>query len=484
MNHRKAVRMSSAILAAVLIVWATSCATNPVSQEREFMLLSQSDEIALGRQTDPQILQTYGHYEDPQLAEYVGAIGSRMGALSHRPELEYYFKVLDSPVVNAFAVPGGYVYLTRGILAYLNDEAELAGVIGHEIGHISARHSAKQYSRAQAAQLGLGLGSILSETFRQYAGLAQVGVSLLFLSFSRENERQADDLGVLYSSKAGYDANRMANLFITLQRLNPSQGQDGLPAWFSTHPNPPDRINAIRQAARQWQESNPQVQLRTNRDQYLMHLEGLIIGEDPRQGYVDGQMFYHPVLGFQFPIPAGWQVNNTPSQVQIFSQAQDAVILLSASGESTPAAAADAFISGTQAMVVSSETRRVNGLPAERLVCDVATEQGLVRVLSCFIQKDNLVYSFMGYTVQERFDGYLPAFDTTIGQFQNLTDAARINVRPQRLAVRKTSREGNLRQSLQSYGVPQDKLETHAILNGMELDDPLPAGTLIKIVSR
>jgi predicted Zn-dependent protease len=197
MIFRNAVRVSRAILAAVLIVWTSSCATNPVTQEREFMLLSQSDEIALGRQTDPRILQTYGRYEDPELAEYVGALGRKMGALSHRPELEYSFKVLDSPVVNAFAVPGGYVYLTRGILAYLNDEAELAGVIGHELGHIAARHSAKQYSRAQAAQLGLGLGSILSETFRQYAGLAQIGMSLLFLSFSRENERQADDLGVL-----------------------------------------------------------------------------------------------------------------------------------------------------------------------------------------------------------------------------------------------------------------------------------------------
>jgi predicted Zn-dependent protease len=276
----------------------------------------------------------------------------------------------------------------------------------------------------------------------------------------------------------------MANLFITLERLNPSQGQDGLPAWFSTHPNPPDRINAIRQAARQWQESNPQAQLNTNRDQYLMHLEGLIIGEDPRQGYVEGQIFYHPLLRFQFPIPAGWQVNNTPSQVQIFTQEQDAVILLSASGESTPEAAANLFISDIQAVVVSSEARRVNGLPAHRVVCDLATEQGLIRVLACFIQKDNLVYSFIAYTAQEQFDSYLPAFDTTIGQFRNLTDAAKINVKPQRLALRRASGQGNLRQSLQSYGVPQDKLEAHAILNGMELDDPLPAGMLIKIAVR
>ena len=484
MKRRNAALMSAAFLAAVLAVSLSSCATNPVTQEREFMLLSESDELALGRQTDPQILQSYGHYTDPELGAYVDEIGRRMGALSHRPNLDYSFKVLDSPVVNAFAVPGGFVYLTRGILAYLNDEAELAGVIGHELGHIAARHSAKQYSRAQAAQLGLGLGAVFSEVFRQYAGLAQVGISMLFLSFSRENERQADDLGVLYSSLAGYDAHQMANLFVTLERLNPSQGQDGLPAWFSTHPNPPDRIVAIRKAAQEWQEANPQLQLQQNRDQYLKRLDGLVFGEDPRHGYVDGQMFYHPELRFQFPVPAGWQLNNTPSQVQIFTQAQDAVILLSLSQAASPAAAAQAFVVDAQAVVVSSETRSINGLAAERLVCDVTTEQGVLRVLACFIQKDGLVYMFLAYTTQERFDGYLPAFDQSIGQFRNLSDPARINVKPRRLAVRKASGQGNLRQTLEGYGVAGDALEAHAILNGMRLDDDLPAGTLIKIVVR
>ncbi|MBN2552478.1 MAG: M48 family metalloprotease [Spirochaetales bacterium] len=484
MKRRNAALVSAAFLAAILTVCLISCATNPVTQEREFMLLSESDELALGRQTDPQILQSYGHYTDQELGAYVDAMGRRMGALSHRPNLDYSFKVLDSPVVNAFAVPGGFVYLTRGILAYLNDEAELAGVIGHELGHIAARHSAKQYSRTQAAQLGLGLGAIFSEVFRQYAGLAQVGISMLFLSFSRENERQADDLGVLYSSKAGYDANQMANLFVTLERLNPSQGQDGLPAWFSTHPNPPDRIVAIRNAAREWQEANPQVPLQHNRDAYLRRLDGLIFGEDPRHGYVDGQMFYHPELRFQFPVPAGWQLNNTPSQVQIFTQAQDAVILLSLSQAASPAAAAQAFVVDAQAVVVSSEARSINGLAAERLVCDVGTEQGVLRVLACFIRKDGLVYVFLAYTAQQQFSSYLPAFDQSIGQFRNLSDPARINVKPQRLAVRKASGQGTLRRTLEGYGVARDKLEAHAILNGMRLDDELPAGTLIKIVVR
>ena len=161
MNRHNVSKNLVGVIVVVLVVWAVSCALNPVTGKREFMLMSASDELAMGKQADPQILQTYGKYENAALARYVAALGSKLGALSHQPNLSYSIQVLDSPVVNAFAVPGGYVYLTRGILAYLNDEAELAGVVAHEIGHIAARHSAQQYSRPQGAQLGLGLGPAL-----------------------------------------------------------------------------------------------------------------------------------------------------------------------------------------------------------------------------------------------------------------------------------------------------------------------------------
>lgn len=469
---------------ASLFLWALSCSMNPVTGKKEFMLLSSGDELALGKQTDSEIVKSYGHYEGPALDSYISGIGKKLGALSHQPNLEYSFKVLDSPVVNAFAVPGGFVYLTRGILAYLNDEAELAGVISHEIGHIAARHSAQQYSRAQAAQLGLGLGSVLSETFRKYAGLAEAGMSLLFLSYSRDNERQADDLGVLYSSKAGYDARNLANMFVTLERLNPGEGRDGLPAWFSTHPNPPDRFAAIQKGAQEWQSQNPQSRFATNRNEYLQKLDGVVFGDDPRQGYAEGQMFYHPGLKFQFPFPAGWTVNNTASQVQVFNAKKDAVILLSMAAENTPAGAAQAFVTGTKATVVRSEGVQVGGFPAQRVLADVATEQGSLRVLSYFIKKDDVVYAFLGYTAQAQFQAHASAFDQTMSRFANLTDPARINVKPERLAIKKTARQASLRHALQGFGVAQDKLEAHAILNGMKLDDDLPAGTLVKTVAK
>jgi predicted Zn-dependent protease len=200
-----------------LVFSIPSCAVNPVTGKQELMLLSETDEMNLGRETDVRIIQEYGLHEDPKLTAYLNDLCQRLGKISHRPNLTYHFKILDVSVVNAFAVPGGYVYFTRGILATVNSEAELAGLIGHEIGHITARHSAKQISKAQLAQLGLGVGAVLTESIPILSGLAQVGVGMLFLRFSRDNEKEADDLGVEYSSKAGYDANQMADFFETLE---------------------------------------------------------------------------------------------------------------------------------------------------------------------------------------------------------------------------------------------------------------------------
>jgi len=444
--------------------------------------MSSADELAMGKQANPQILQTYGKYEDADLARYVSALGKKLGALSHQPNLAYTIQVLDSPVVNAFAVPGGYVYLTRGILAYLNDEAELAGVVAHEIGHIAARHSAQQYSKVQFAQLGLGLGSMLSKTFRKYAGVAEFGVGMLFLSFSRDDERQADALGVEYSSKAGYDANHMANLFVSLERLNPGEAQGGLPGWFSTHPNPPDRIAAIKRDTQEWRAKIQQTKFAVNRDQYLRQIDGIVFGEDPRQGYVEGNIFYHPQLRFQFPVPAGWKVNNTASQVQMFNQDQNAVILFSMAPEKSPSAAAQAFINESKAVVVKSERTQVNGLQAHRVISDVTTEQGVIRVMSYFIQKGQTVYAFLGYTEQSRFNAYSSVFEQTMGRFKNLTDANKINVKADRLSVKRTTTQGSLRQALQKFGGPENKWEALAIINGMQLGDAVPGNTIIKLV--
>jgi predicted Zn-dependent protease len=479
MIHRRLFRIFIGASASVLILIA--CAVNPVTGKRELMLVTEQEEIDLGKQTDEEIASTYGVYESPELTEYINRLGTNMAKVTHRASLEYHFKVLDTPVINAFAVPGGYVYVTRGILAYLNDEAELAGVVGHELGHVNARHTAQEMSKMQLAQLGLGIGMALSEKLQKYAGLAEFGVSMLFLKFSRDNERQADDLGVEYGSKSGYDTYRMASFFQTLERLSPGEG-GGLPDWFSTHPNPVDRIGAINRKTAEWRQKLGAVQYAVKRDEYLKTVDGVIFGEDPRQGYVEGNAFYHPALKFTFPVPAEWQVNNTPAQIQIVSKDEDAVIQVSMAESASSAQAADEFVKETNAAVQSRERWSVNGLRGEKIVARLVSDEDTLQTQSYFIAKGGSVFVVHGLTGRDGFSKYSATFAKTAGGFRNLTDPAKINVTPRMLRTAAAAKGGTLRAVLRQMGAPEAELENLAVMNGMQLADNVAVGTRIKTV--
>lgn len=466
-----------------LLFWIPSCAVNPVSGKQELMLLNETDEINLGRGTDVRIVQEYGLVEDPKLIAYLNDICQRLGKTSHRPNLNYHFKILDVSVVNAFAVPGGYVYFTRGILASVNSEAELAGLLGHEIGHITARHSAKQYSKAQLAQLGLGVGSIFADS-SIISGLAQLGMGMLFLRFSRDNERQADDLGVEYSSKLGYDATQIASFFETLERMNPGSDRSGLPGWFSTHPSPENREQTVRGRAKEWQQELNQRDLIIHRDIYLKQIDGLIFGDDPRQGYVADDAFYHPGLRFQFPVPAKWKLNNKPSQVRMISEGEDAIILFFVATGSLSREAARAFINKSGAYVVRDDAIQVNGLPSQRVVSDIQTQQAVLRVMSTFIEKDKKIFVFHGLTYRSLYPRYETSFDNTMSQFKDLWDPKRIHVAPDRIRIRSTRTTDTLENVLRSFGVPNEKLKEMVLLNGGDPNQVIPANTLIKVIEK
>jgi predicted Zn-dependent protease len=455
---------------------------NPVSGGPELMLLSESDEIKLGKQTDAEVRKQYGVYEDQQLNAYLNGMCQRLAGLSHRPNLPYRLEIVDAPVVNAFAVPGGYVYLTRGILAYIDSEAELAGVMGHELGHITARHSAQQYSRAQLAQFGMVVGGLFLGDLA--SGLAQFGVGMLFLSFSRDNERQADALGVEYASRAGYDGKELAAFFETLERMNPGSDRSGLPGWFSTHPSPEDRVVAVRKEAGEWQQKLGLREPKVNRDVYLRHIDGLVYGDDPRLGYVDEGVFYHPDMKFQFPVPANWKVNNTHSQVQMVNENKDGIILFSVATARSPAEAAGKFTQANRATVLASDSVTVGGFPAHRLVCDVRVQNEVIRVVSYFIQRDNSIFYFYGLSNPSAFEKYLSTFEGTMRGFRELSDPKRINVKPDRVRLRTTKTAGTVESSLRSMGIPKDDLENTALLNGMELNENLPAHTLVKVIEK
>ncbi len=466
-----------------LISWILSCAVNPVTGKQELMLLSESDEIDLGRQTDTEVVKEYGVLEDPKLTAYLNDFCQRLGKVSHRPRLSYRFKIVDASVVNAFAVPGGYVYFSRGILATLNNEAELAGVMGHEIGHIAARHSAKQYSRAQLAQVGLGVGAVFIDS-PILTGLTQAGAGLLFLRFSRDNEREADDLGVEYASKAGYDSAQLAGFFEILERMNPGSDRSGLPGWFSTHPSPQDRVQVVRARAKEWMEKLGLRDLKVNRDAYLRRIDGLLFGDDPRQGYVDGNVFYHPGLRFQFPVPTKWKLSNKPSQVQMVSEGEDAVILLSATSGSSSREAASEFVAKTRAVVIRSDGIQVNGLPSQRITSEVRSEKAVYRLMSYFIEKGKKVFVFHGLTSAERFQNYGTLFESTMRQFSELSDPRRIDVKPDRIRIRATRSSDTLENALRSLNIPNEKVKQMVLLNGGDPTQVIPANTLIKVVEK
>jgi predicted Zn-dependent protease len=465
-----------------LICWIISCAVNPVTGKRELMLLSESDEIDLGRQTDAEIVKEYGVLEDSKLTPYLNDFCQRLGKVSHRPQLSYRFKVVDASVVNAFAVPGGYVYFSRGILATLNNEAELAGVMGHEIGHIAARHSAKQYSRAQLAQVGLGVGSLINVPI--LSGLAQLGAGMLFLRFSRDNVREADDLGVEYASKVGYDSAQLASFFETLERMNPGSDQSGLPGWFSTHPSPQDRVQVVRNRAKEWQRKLGLRDLKINPEPYLRRIDGLLFGDDPRQGYVDGNVFYHPSMRFQFPVPTTWRLSHKPSQVLVTSEGEDALMLLSATSSASSNEAAREFITKTGASVIRSEGIQMNGLSSQRVTSEIRTQRTAYQLMSYFIEKGKSVFVFHGLTTADRFRDYGPLFERTMRQFRELSDPRRIDVKPERVRIRAARSSGTLENALRSLNVPNEKLKDMALLNGRDLSQIIPASTLIKVVEK
>lgn len=471
------------LLAAVVLL-CNHCARNPVTGKSQLALISEEQEIAMGREADPQIVAQFGLYEDSALQRFIREKGQQMAAISHRPNIQYTFRVVNSEVVNAFAVPGGYVYFTRGIMAYFNNEAEFAGVLGHEIGHITARHTVSQQSKAVLSQVGLIGAMIINPQIAQFGELASQGLGLLLLKYGRDAERQSDELGVEYSTKIGYDAHQMANFFTTLQRQGQQSGSAELPTFLSTHPDPGERNITVGKLATEWQQKLNVTNAKINRDTYLKRIEGIIYGEDPREGYLESGIFYHPVLKFQFPVPANWNYQNTPQSVQMASKDGKALLMLTLGRGNSLQEAANAMVQQYKLQVVESREVNVNGLRALAVVADQAQQNGgVIRTLSYLIQYGNTIYHMIGVSAAADFNAYAQLFTNTMQSFRELTDASKLNKKPERVRIKTVTQAGTLQQVFRQFNVPDKRLEEMALLNSMRLTDNISSGTLIKIVS-
>ena len=476
----KNIGISFLLVASVALF--NGCATNPVTGKKQVVLMSESQELAMGKEADPQNVAQFGLYEDANLQSFIKQKGQQMAAISHRSNIPYEFKIVDSDVINAFAVPGGYVYFTRGIMAHFNNEAEFAGVLGHEIGHIAARHTVEQQRNALFSQLGLIAGIVIAPELAQFAEAASQGLGLMMLKFGRDAERESDKLGVEYSTKIGYDAHQMAQFFNTLERKGAESGSAELPNFLSTHPNPGERLQTVHQLATDWQKqlnlTNPQV----GRNSYLQRIEGLIYGEDPKGGYLENNVFYHPEMKFQFSTPAGWAYQNSPQQVQLASKDGKAMMMLTMAQGASVQEAANAVMQQYKMTVQESREVNVNGLRALAVVADLQQQQGVIRTLSYFIQQGNAIYHMMGVSSAADFNAYAPYFSNSMQSFKELTDASKLNKKPERIRIKTVGQSMTLDQALRNYRMPANRLEELSLLNGMKLTDNVPAGTMIKII--
>lgn len=483
MNNR------STIVALVLCVITIlpSCIRNPVTGRRQVSFMTEAQEKTIGQENDPAIVAQFGLYEDNQLQSFIDQKGQQMVKKSHRPDLGFEFKILDSPVINAFALPGGYVYFTRGIMAHFNNEAQFAGVLGHEIGHVTARHSAEQYTKQTLGQILFVGGLIVSPHFRQFANEAQQGLGLLFLKFSRGNETQSDILGVNYSSYIGYDAHEMAGFFKTLERKSADTEAGSIPEFMSTHPDPGRRFETVHELADEWQAENPGKKLKINRDQYLALIDGMIYGEDPKQGYTDNNIFFHPELKFQFPYPNGWQLQNSPQQVQMASSDGKAMSIFTVASQKTIAEAKSEIVSQLNLQVERDLDMKVGGFPAYGMVSKQVNESTTgtsqtLKVQTVLIDYNNLIYVFHGVTDEADFNTYEQSFDYIMTNFKQLTDPARLNVKAETIDIVSVTKSGSFTQVMNTLKVPSKRHSEMAILNGMELSDQVQKGSKLKIV--
>ena len=477
-------------LSASLLI-SNSCAVNPVTGKKQIVLMSESQEIAMGAAADPEIVAQYGRYEDKILQDFITQKGNEMAAISHRPDLKYEFKIVDSEVLNAFAVPGGYVYFTRGIMAHFNNEAEFAGVLGHEIGHITARHSVSQQSKAILGQVGLIGSMILVPQVAEFAEPLSEGLGLLFLKFGRDAERQSDELGVEYSSKIGYDAKEMAGFFKTLERQSSGSESAELPDFLSTHPNPGDRNMAVSKLSDEWKKKLNLLDPKVSRESYLKKIEGLVYGEDPKQGFLENDVFYHPVLKFQLNTPKGWNYQNKPQELEFAPKDGKAILIMTLIPGKSLEEAASNVVEKNNLQVLESNQITVNGLNALSILADVKVEQQkqqqqapTVRTLSYLIQYNDNIYHILGASSVTDFNSYSENFLQTMKNFKELKDASKLNKQPERIRIKPVKQSGTLKQALNSYNMPEKKQEEISLLNGMLLTDKVLAGSLIKILGK
>ena len=462
---------------ALLLLLVVACSRNPVTGERQLALLSVEQETQLGRQAAQQVQRSIGLVENESLQSYVQRVGESIAADSEGPDLQWTFRVVDDPTPNAFALPGGFIFVTRGMLAHMASEAELAAVLGHEIGHVTARHSVEQISRQQLAQLGLGLGMIFFPEIQQFGGLFSAGLELVFLKYGRDAERQADRLGFDYALRQGYDVREMEDIFATLQRIAAQEGQSPLPVWASTHPDPGERIESIRELQ---SELGPRAdELKQERQSFLTQIDGLVWGTNPRQGFFENNVFLHPHLAFRIVFPEGWQTQNLPYAVVAVSPQGNAAMQLTLA-DGAPLDAARSFLRQQGVEVGQAAQQDINGLSAVLATFAAPTQQGPVHGLVAFVAHGETTFQIVGFAPVSQYPAVDDTFLRVAESFEPLADPQVLEIQPRRVDIVRIPRPMSMSEFAKVYPSAVD-VQTLVLINQVpDATTELPADTLVK----
>ncbi len=455
--------------------------------------ISTEQAANLGAREHPKIVQQYGGgTKNPALNGYVTRVGQKLAANSNYPPNYYTFTLLDTPVVNAFALPGGYVYVTRGILAMSNSEAELAGVMGHEIGHITGEHTAKRYNQSVLAGIGsLGVGILTGSD--QWARVAQQGSQLYLLSYSRDQEYESDSYGIRYLTSAGLEPYAMGDFLGQLQRQHELSatvyGQNYDPNrvdFFSTHPNTADRVQRAYAIAGK-QNAGQRGTLPENRNAFLRTIDGMLYGDSPEQGYIRGRRFSHGQLRFTFEVPQGYQLSNSPTVLVAkgpsgaglqFDMAKDYQ-----SGMSVGQYVTNRFAPSLKIQVGNVQTSRVNGMNVASGQARANTSNGAVDVRLVAVQYDaSKVYRFLIVTPTKATGSLSSGLNKMIGSFRKLSSSEASKLKPQRIKVITVQRGDTVTSVSRRMAFSDHRVERFRALNGLSPNDGLQAGQLVKIV--
>jgi predicted Zn-dependent protease len=467
------------ILAVIPLLAA--CSANPATGERQFAaLMSPQQEVQVGAEEHAKVMQAIGDRNVSQdVKDMVGRIGARVAANTERPDVQYKFFVLDSPMINAFALPGGYVYVTRGLLAMANSEAEIAAVLAHEVGHITGRHSAERYSRGMVASLGAAViaAALDTPTATQAASLSS---NLYIQSYSRGQESEADQLGIRYLQRAGYDPAAMAAFLRNLQRSEQLEsaltGKTQGPSYFSSHPATADRV-AQAQAMAQGLSGED------DRDRFLRALDGMIYGDSAEHGFTRGNAFYHPEMGFTFDVPAGFNVQNESTQV-IAAAPNGAVMIFDAVRNAQNMTPGTYIPQAWLKRAVPVERMTVNGMDAATASFNgtVGGKAATIRVIAVQWSPTQF-FRFQVAIPQGADSAQVDALKSATYSLRPLSAEEKNTIQPLKLRI-VTARVGDSVQSL-SAAMPFNTMrpDRFRVLNGLDPGQEVRAGALYKLVS-